>query len=91
MNSSVQCVKPGLHIVVTIAEHASDDAPKRILKLPTHRLQIFLVKREYLPSSQLCEDKGIREKLKKRVCNHVLAILTTYTETRLKSVPELWN
>ena len=27
--------------------------------------------------------KGIREKLKKRVCNRVLAILTTYMETRL--------
>ena len=41
-------VKPGLHIVVTIAEHASDDAPKRTLKLSTHRMQIFLLKYEYL-------------------------------------------
>ena len=46
-------------------------------------MQIFLVKHEYLRSSQLCEDQGIREKLTKRVCNHVLAILTTYMETRL--------
>ena len=37
-------VKPGLHIVVTIAEHPSDDASKRILRLSTHNLQIFLVK-----------------------------------------------
>ena len=29
------------------------------------------------------KDKGTREKLKKRVCNRVLAILTTYMETRL--------
>ena len=75
--------KPGLHIVVTIAEHASDVAPKRILKLSIHRLQLFIVKCEYLRSLQLCEDQGIREKLKKRVCNHVLAILTTLLETRL--------
>ena len=57
-------LKPGLHIVVTIAELASDDAPKRILKLSTHRLQIFLVKYKCLSSLQLCEDQGIREKLK---------------------------
>ena len=29
------------------------------------------------------KDKGTREKLKKRGCNRVLAILTTYMETRL--------
>ena len=37
-------LKPALHIVVTVAEHASDDASKRILKPSTHRLKIFLVK-----------------------------------------------
>ena len=73
-----------LHIVVTIAEHASDDAPKRILKLSTYRLQIFLVKYECLWSLQLCEDQHKRGKLKKRVRKHVPAILTTYyIETRL--------
>ena len=41
--SNTSHLKPGLHFVVTIAEHASDDAPKRILRLPAHRLQIFLV------------------------------------------------
>ena len=30
--------KPGLHIVVIMAEHASDNAPKRFLRLSTHRL-----------------------------------------------------
>ena len=81
----LHCVtlKPGLHTVVTMAEHASDDAPKRNLRLPTHRLQIFFVKYEYLQSLQPCEDQGTREKLKKRVFNHVLAILTTYMETRI--------
>ena len=39
-----QALKPGLHIVLTMAEHASDDASKRILKLSTNQLQIFLVK-----------------------------------------------
>ena len=41
-------VKPDLHIVVTIAQHACDRVPKRFLKLSTYRLQIFLVKYEYL-------------------------------------------
>ena len=74
----------GLHIVVSIAEHATDVAPKRNLRLLIHRLQKFLVKYEHLWLLQLCEDQDIREKLKKRVCNHVLAILTTYTETRFQ-------
>ena len=30
-------------------------APKRIIRVSIHRLQIFLVKYEYLPSLQLCE------------------------------------
>ena len=41
-------LKPGLHIVVTVAEHACDDASKRILKLLIYPLQIFLVKHQYL-------------------------------------------
>ena len=44
--------------ILTIAEYASDDAPKRILKLSTHlSLQIFHVKYEYLRSLQLSEDQ----------------------------------
>ena len=46
----VQQSEPGLHIVVTIAEHACDHVLKRILKLPTCRLQIILVKYDYLRS-----------------------------------------
>ena len=45
-------LKPGLHIVVIIAEYACDHAAKRILKLSTHRLQVFLVKDQYLWSLQ---------------------------------------
>ena len=41
-------LKPGLHIVARIVEHACDDASKRILKLPTNRLQIFLVRDQCL-------------------------------------------
>ena len=37
-------LKTDLHTVVTIAEHASDYTPKRILRLSTHWLKIFLVK-----------------------------------------------
>ena len=40
----------GLHLVVTIAEHASQVAPKRILRLSIHLLQIFFVKYEYMRS-----------------------------------------
>ena len=47
-------VKPDLHMVVTIAQHACDRVLKRVLKLSTYRLQILLVKYEYLPSLQLC-------------------------------------
>ena len=36
-------LKPGLHIVGKIPEHACDDASKRNLKLPTYQLKIFLV------------------------------------------------
>ena len=39
---------PGLHIVVTIAEHACDDVSKRILKLSTYQLRIVLTKYQYL-------------------------------------------
>ena len=63
---------------------------KEDFRLLTHRLQIFLVKYEYLRSLQLCDDQGILEKLKKGVCNHVLAILTTYMETRLKRRRWTW-
>ena len=76
-------VKPDLHIVVTIAQHACDRVLKRILKLSTYRLQIFLVKYEYLRSLQLCEDQGIPGNLKRAVSKHVLAIFTTYMETRI--------
>ena len=79
-------LKPGLHIVVTIVEHACDHVLKSVLKPLTHRLQIFLVIYEYLPSLRLCEYHGIPGKLKKRVCNNVLAIFTTYMETRLQVV-----
>ena len=60
-------VEPGLHIVVTIAQHAWDRFLKRVLRLSTYQLQIFLVKYEYLRSLQLCEDRSIRGKLKKPV------------------------
>ena len=43
-------IKPGLHIVIRVAEHACDDASKRILKTSTYRLQIFLVRNQYLRS-----------------------------------------
>ena len=72
-----------LRIVVAIAQYACDRALKRALKLSTYRLQIFLVRYEYLQSLQLCEDQGMLWKLKKPVHKHVLAILVTYMETRL--------
>ena len=64
-------VKPNLHIVVTIAQHACDRVRQRVLKLSTYQLQMFLVKYEYLRSSQLCEDNGILGKLKRPVSIHL--------------------
>ena len=54
--------------------------------LISDRSQIFVVKYEYLRSLQLCEELGIPGKLEKRVRNQMLAILTTYMETRLNKV-----
>ena len=56
-------LKPGLHIVVIIADYACDHISNKILKLSTHRLQMFLVKYEQLPLLQLCKGQGICEKL----------------------------
>ena len=64
-------------MVVTIAEHACDHVSKRVLKLLIYRLQIFLAKYEFLRWLQPHDDQGIPGKLKKLVCNHVLAILAT--------------
>ena len=41
-------LKPGLHMVVRVAERACDDASKRILKPSTNRLEIFLSGDQYL-------------------------------------------
>ena len=76
-------LNPGLQIDLTIAEHVCDYVPKRVLKLLKYRLQIFLVKDHYLESLQLYEDQFIPGQLGKRVCQHVLPILTTYMDTRL--------
>ena len=62
MQSNVD-VKPDLHIVEISAEHVCDHVLKRISKLSTYRLQIFLVKYEYLRLLQLCEDQSIRGQL----------------------------
>ena len=76
-------LKPDLHIVVRVAEHACDDASKRILKPSTYRLQIFLVRYQYLRSLLPRGDQDIAEQLEKHVLKPMLAILTTYMETSL--------
>ena len=58
-------LNPGLHILVTIAEHVCDYVPKRVLKLLKYRLQIFLAKDHYLKSLQLYGDQFIPGQLKK--------------------------
>ena len=78
-------LKPGLHIVVRVAEHACDDASKRILKPSTYRLQIFLVRDQYLRSLLPHGDQTIAGQLEKHVLRPMLAILRTYMETRLKN------
>ena len=76
-------LKPGFHIVVRVTEHACDDASKRILKPSTYRLQIFLVRDQYLRSLLPHGDQTIAGQLENLVLKPMLAILTTYMETRL--------
>ena len=75
--------KPGLHIVIRVAEHACDDASKKIIKPSTYRLQIFLVRDQYLQSLLPHGDQTIAGLLQNHVFKPMLAILTTYMETRL--------
>ena len=82
-------LKPGLHIVVRVAEHACDDPSNRILKPSTYRLQIFLVRDQYLRSFLPHGDQTIAGQLDKRVLKPMLAILTTYMETRLREQDNL--
>ena len=77
-------LKPGLHIVVRVAEHACDHASKRILKPSTYRSQIFLVRDQYLRSLLPHGDQTIAGQLEKHVLKTMLAILTTHIESRLK-------
>ena len=75
--------KPGLHIVVRVAEHVWDDVSKRILKPPSYLLQIFLARDQYLRSLLPHGDQAIAGQLEKHVLKPMLVILTTYMETRL--------
>ena len=76
-------LKPGLRIVVMVAEHAGDDASKRIFKPSTDQLQIFLVRDQYLQSLLPHGDQTIAGQLEKHVLKPKLVILTTYMETKL--------
>ena len=78
-------IKPGLHIAVRVAEHACDYASKRILKPSAYRLQIFLVRDQYLRSLLPHGDQTIAVQLEKHVLKPMLAILTTYMESRLNT------
>ena len=73
-------------MVVTIAEHACDHVLKRVLKLLIYCSQTFIVKYKHLRPLQLCQDQGIPGKLKKRVRNLVLAILTTLWRPSLSRI-----
>ena len=44
----IQLLKPGLHIVVRIAEHACDEASNRVLKFSAHLIAKFLVRDQCL-------------------------------------------
>ena len=79
----ISTFKPCLHIVVRVAEHACDDASRKILKPSTYRLQLFLVSDHYLRSVIPHGDQTIAGQLEKDVLKPMLAILMTYMETRL--------
>ena len=74
----ISTLKPGLHIVVRVAEHA---VSKRIFKPLSYRLQTFLVRDQYLRSLLQYGDQAIAGQLEKHVFKPMLAILTTYMET----------
>ena len=78
-------------IVIRIAEHACDDASKRIFS--AHWLQKFLVRDQCLWSlhTNQATDQATAGKLKKHVVKLMLAILTTYMETRLYLTSALWH
>ena len=76
-------LEPGLHIIIRVPEHVCGDASKRILKPPTYRLQIFLVRGQYLQSLLPDGDQAIARQLEKHVLKPMLVILTTYMETSL--------
>ena len=75
-------LEPGLYIVTTIVEHVYDYILSKVLKLSKYRLAIFLVKDHHLESLQIYGNQAIPGQIKKHVCKHVLAILTTYMETK---------
>ena len=66
-----------------VAEHACDNVSKRILKPSTYRLQMFLARDQYLRSLPPHRDQAIAGQLEKHVLKPMLAILTTYMQTRL--------
>ena len=68
-----------------VAEHACDDASKRILMPSAYRLQIFLVRDQYLRSLLSHGDQAKAGQVEKHVLKPMLAILTTHMETRLKA------
>ena len=76
------------YIVVRVTEHACDDASKRILKPSTYRLQRFPVRDQYLHLRSLLphKDQATAGQLEKHVLKPMLAILTTYMETRLNRI-----
>ena len=71
-------------MVVRVEEDACDNASKRILEPSAYRLQIFLVRDQYLRSLLPHGEQTIAGQLEKHVLKPMLAILTTYMETRLK-------
>ena len=73
---------------IRVAEHVCDDASKRILKPSTYRLQIFLVRDKYLRSSLPQREQATAGQLEKHVLKPMVAILTTYMETRLNTFSE---
>ena len=77
-------IKPGLHIVVRVAEHACDYASTRIFKPSTYRMQIFLVRHQSFRSLIPYGDQAIAGQLETHVLKPMLAILIPYMETRPK-------
>ena len=71
----ISTFKHGLHIVITVAEHACDDASKRILKLSIYPVNISCETSIHVFIATIMETKQYLDSLKSMFTNKYLGTL----------------